>query len=199
MISHKIVGKLRNIAVEVAAWDGSRAEVDLSCICMFTREIGTSSVKGGLAHVDLALGGNLLGLRKDGVFRARVGEALLIDEPPSSIAASALLLIGLGNPVDWTAETLEAAVHLAANTAFALKSRSAAFAPGMLDSGLLPDQTRGAPTHMVKGLIAAVDAQARLRELGLTRQTALERWVFDVGAPRFEDAAMQFGSLLTRK
>lgn len=196
MTLRKIVGTVRGVTIEVAAWDGAGADVDLSCVCMFAREIGGGPPKGGLAHVNAALDGHLVELRDDGCFRALAGKTLLIDRPPRPIAAKSLLILGLGEPVSWTSQSLVPAVHLAASTALNLDMGSVAFAPSMLDSGLLPDQTRCAPASMVEGLIAALHTNNRLQELGLTRRPALQHWIFDVGAERFEDAAGQFRAML---
>ncbi len=166
---------------------------------MFAHEIGNEPPKGGLAHLNDALGGRLLDLRKEGYFRARAGESLLIALPPATVSATALLVVGLGDPEGWTAAGLSAAVQTAAVTASALGARSVAIAPSMLDSGLPPEQTQGAPAHMIEGLVAALDASARLQEIGLAPRPALERWFFDVGAARFEQAVEQFRAELERQ
>lgn len=109
-----------------------------------------------------------------------------------------MLIIGLGDPEGWTAAGLSTAVQAAASAAFALGARSVAIAPSMLDSGLPPEQTQGAQAHMIDGLVAALDASARLQEIRLARPPALERWVFDVGAARFEQAIEQFRAELQK-
>lgn len=188
MNRHQILGVRHNVSIELAVWDGAGAEVDMSCASMFAHEAAESRPAGGLAHLDAALAGHLLELRESGAFRARVGEALLIDQPPATVAARALLVIGLGTPEGWTTAGLSAAVYQAVTTAFAQGARSAALAPGMLDSGLGPPQTEGAQAHMVAGLVAALDARARLQAMGLARAPALTRWVFDAGAEHFDHA-----------
>lgn len=196
MTDRRIVGTLHGVAIEVAAWDGSAAEVDLSCACMFTEETDGGPPVGGLAHLDRALGGALVQLRTDGLFAAEAGETLFIDRPPSAVAARALLILGMGTPRGWTAQELAPAVQRSVATALALHVGSAAIAPSMLDSGLGPAQTAGAPAAMMAGLAAALDAHARLRAIGFARDAALERWVFDVGAARFAGAAAAFGAAL---
>jgi len=197
MTERKIVGTLHGVAIEVAAWDGSAAEVDLSCACMFTEELGGGPPVGGLAHLDAALGGALVRLRADGIFAAEIGETLFLDQPPPpSVAARALLILGMGTPVGWHARGLTAAVQRAVTIALGLRAGSTALAPSMLDSGLRPDQTDGAPAAMVAGLAAALDAHARLRAIGFAGDPALRRWTFDVGAARFSGAVAAFGAAL---
>nr|WP_315381293.1 M17 family peptidase N-terminal domain-containing protein [uncultured Sphingomonas sp.] len=196
MIERQIVGTLHGVAIEVAAWDGSAAQVDLSCACMFTKELGRDVPVGGLAHLDQALGGALVQLRAAGLFSAEAGATLLLDQPPPAVAARALLILGQGSPTEWTARALAPAVQCAVSTALALRVRSGALAPSMLDSGLDARQTGGAPAAMVTGLAAALALHARLRSLGLAGDAALERWVFDVGAERFSGAVAAFGAAL---
>ncbi|MGN8000473.1 hypothetical protein [Sphingomonas sp. 22176] len=196
MTQRQLVGTLHGVAIEVAAWDGSAAQVDLSCACMFEAELGGGPPTGGLAHLDHALGGTLLRLRLrgEGIFRANVGETLYIDQPPATVAARALLILGMGSPIGWSASALSSAVRLAVSTALALGAGSGALAPSMLDSGLEPDHTSGAPKAMVAGLAATLDAQARLQAIGLVQRTSLSSWSFDVGAPRFSHAVAAFSA-----
>lgn len=151
---------------------------------------------GGLAHLDQALSGQLLRLQDEGVFRADVGEALYLDQPPTTVAARALLILGMGTPTGWSAPALSPAVRLAVSTALALDVETGALAPSMLDSALDPAQTNGAPKAMVAGLAAALDAHARLQAIGLVRPISLARWSFDVGAARFAGAVAAFGAAL---
>jgi len=196
MVLRQVIGSWRDISFEVAAWDGVGADVDLSCGCMFAHEATGDGPTGGLLHLDTALSGALTGLRRDGYFRAGPMETLLVSRPPAGIAARALLLVGLGDPADWTVETTAQAAATAARTAMQQGVRSVAFAPSVLDSGLTTGVTGNMPEAMVKAVLAAIDAQHRIAGLGLTPEPALRHWVFDVGAPRFEGAVAHFGSAL---
>ncbi|WP_334184513.1 M17 family peptidase N-terminal domain-containing protein [Novosphingobium sp.] len=195
MIPPHPVGSAFGVSIEVAAWDAVGAEVDLSCAGMFTREVG-AELSGGLAHLDAALEGRLLELRRSGSFTGRLGECLLLDSPPAAIRARAVLLVGLGEPEGWSTASLREALRAAGAFALALGVRSAAFAPGMLDSGLAPDQTLGAPTEMTGGLAAALKARDVLVKMGLAEAPRLERWVFDVGEARLTSATEQFRKAL---
>jgi hypothetical protein len=195
MIPPHPVGSAFGASIEVAAWDAVGAEVDLSCAGMFTREAG-AGLSGGLAHLDAALEGRLLELRRSGSLTGRLGECLLLDSPPAAIRARAVLLVGLGEPEGWSTANLREALRAAGAFALALGVRSAAFAPGMLDSGLAPDQTFGSPTEMTDGLAAALKARDVLVKMGLAEAPRLERWVFDVGEARLTSATEQFRKAL---
>lgn len=185
------VGTVVGVAIEVAAWDAVGADVELSCAGMFASEAG-ASLQGGLAHLDAALTGKLVGLRREGHFTGRLGECLLVSIPSSAVRAPALLVVGLGEPEGWSSASLREAVRAAAGFALALGVRSAAFAPGMLDSGIAPESAAGAPGHMVDGLAKALESRHRLVALGLAGEPALLRWVFDVGAARLASATGEF-------
>lgn len=191
------VGTHHGVAIEVAAWDGVAATVDLSCACMFTREAHGATLGGGMAHLDRALGGTLQRLRHEGLFAARRGESLFIGAPPAGIAAGAVLVVGLGAPEDWSPDVMDSAVRQILNAVSLRPVRSVALAASMLDGGLTPAQTAGAANAMVRGLTQGLDAAARLRDLGLAAPLSLERWVFDVGIDRFDAAAQQFRTALT--
>lgn len=191
------VGSWRDVAIELAGWDGVAASVDLSCACMFTHEAHGVALTGGLAHLDEVLGGTLQVLRHDALFAGQRGETLLITHPPAGIAGKQLLVIGLGDPEDWSPAVMAVAVRQALDTAAALSLQSVAFAASMLDGGLSPDDTAGAAGAMLRGLTRGIDAAARLQALGLTRPLSVTRWIFDVGIGRFDAAARQFHAELT--
>ncbi|MBN3822648.1 peptidase M17 [Burkholderia sp. Ac-20384] len=196
MVLRQIIGSWRDVSFEVAAWDGVGAEVDLSCGCMFAREAADGGPTGGLRHLDLVLSGALTGLRREGHFLAAPMETLLISRPPAGIEAGRVLLVGLGDPASWTIDVTAAAAATAARTAMQQGLQSAAFAPSILDGGLTSAATDGMPHAMVTAVLATIDTQYRIAELGLAARPSLRHWVFDVGASRFDGAVEQFGNAL---
>jgi hypothetical protein len=196
MVQHVVIGSWRGVAIEVAAWDGVAAEVDLSCACMFSHEVRDRGPKGGLAHLDAALGHAVTDLRRDGYFHADEMETLLVGRPPAGIAAGRVLIVGLGAPSPWTPPVMGRAVAAAYRSAVQQQVGSVAFAPSMLDGGLDPSVTGNVASAMLKGLAGAIDVQARLAELGLAAPPTISRWVFDVGEARFAAAADRFKATL---
>lgn len=182
----------RGVSIEVAAWDGAGADVDLSCACMFSHELAVAGPAGGLLHLDQALGGALTSLRRSGHFRADVMETLLLDRPPATIHARSVLMIGLGDPQAWTPALTARAAATALRHAVQGRVSSAAFAPSVLDAGIVPDRAADIPAAMMRAVAAALDAQAALVERGLAAPLSLRNWIFDVGAPRFDGAASRF-------
>jgi hypothetical protein len=183
------IGVWRGVRIDVAPRDAVSVEVMVASAGVFTHEIGRSSPGGGLSNLDAALGGAITRLRADGIFRADLGDVLTLSAPARPIHARTVLAIGLGDPAAWTRATMRRAVATAAREAIRIEGVSAAFAPSLLDSGLDPDGLAGTPDAMLAGLFDALpDGSAR----------TLSRWVFCVGAERFETVVEVFRASFDR-
>lgn len=191
----QVLGSRQGVSLDIAAWDGAAADVDLSVACMFTREL-EGGLRGGLLHLDRALSGKLVRLRDEGVFLGEAGETLLISLPPETVAARAVMVVGVGEPSRWTPAVTAQAVKVAIGTAVQLGVTSAAFAPSLLDSGWGPEATAGVASAMMKAAIGTIDAHMSIAAHGLAPPPSLRRWVFDVGAAGLASAAAQFRAAL---
>jgi len=191
------LGVWQGVALDVVTVDGAAADVDLSFACMFRRELG-GAPRGGLLHLDDALSGALIRLRDEGVFLGEPMETLLVRSPPSGVAARAVMVIGMGEPMEWTATVTGRAVATAIRAAMQLGVASAAFAPSLLDTGLEPKATEGVAAVMMQAVTRAIDVQARIAASGLTPAPSLRRWVFDVGPKGFAGATEQFQAALNQ-
>jgi len=191
MHKQQTIGKWRGVSIEAAAWDGVMADVDLSFACMFTHE-ASAGIAGGLRHLDEAMAGKLTRLRQEGAFRGDLLETLLVDQPPATIVAKAVMVIGLGEPTAWTATVTARAAAAAVRTATQRRAVSAAFAPSLLDAGLTSRSTEDVARSMMMAVMDAMGAQARVSSLGLAPEPSLQRWVFDVGEAHFDEATRQF-------
>jgi len=197
MTLRRQIGIWRNIYIELATWNGAEASVDLSCACMFEREIGDGVLAGGMQHLDAALGGALTGLRRSEAFRGDHLETLLLDHLPSTVSPRALLVIGLGNPDTWTPRVSAMAASAAVRTAMQLRATSGAFAPSLLDAGFDGAAVSGAAQAMMQAVLDAIGAYAKVVESGLASAHRLRRWVFGVGTPHYERTAEQFHRVLS--
>jgi len=183
------IGTWRGVRIDVAPRDAVSVEVMVASAGVFAHEIGRTRPGGGLGNLDTALGGAITRLRADGIFRAETGDVLTLSAPARPIHATTVLAIGLGDPAAWTPATMRQAVSTAARETIRIEAVSAAFAPSLLDSGLDPDSLAGTPDAMLAGLFDALsDAPARM----------LSRWVFCVGAGRFETMAEVFRASFDR-
>ncbi len=196
MVETRVIGTRHNVSIEIAAWDGAMADVDLSCACMFNHEQDRGGPQGGLGHLDALLGGRLVQLRRDGLFRGERGETALIDRPPGAFAARAVLIIGMGDPEQWLPTFMPQAIGEAVSAAHLCGAASAAFAPSLLDSGINSSRTSGVAAQMIVELVRALDRDARLNAFGLRAAGQLMRFVFDVGASHFDPTVDQFRAAL---
>ena len=183
-------GDYRGVALDVAVWDAVGADVDLSCACMFTHEIGPG-LTGGLAHLDAALSGALLGLRGEGMFHGDLLETLML-APGSRIQGRALLIVGLGDPDAWKAPMMSRVTHHIVAAANSHGAATAGIAPSLLDSGISAALARGGSEAMLDGMITGIDAAYHLAEIGLAPSPSLTAWTFGAGPTHAEEAADYF-------
>jgi len=195
MPEQQSLGYWQGVSLDIATLDGVTADVDLSFACMFAREL-ESGLRGGLLHLNNALSGMLTQMRDDGVYLGQPMETLLISRPPPTIAARTVMVIGMGEPAEWTAAVTAKAVETAIRAATQLGATSAAFAPSLLDSGLLPHATAGVASTMMNAVTRAIDVQVSIAAYGLAPTSSLRRWVFDVGEAGFAAASEQFRTAL---
>lgn len=191
MRKQQTIGTWRGVSIEAVAWDSVMADVDLSFACMFTHEMN-AGLTGGLRHLDEAMAGKLTRLRREGFFRGDLLETLLVDQPPATIAARAVMVIGMGEPLVWTTAVSARTAAAAVRTAIQRCAASAAFAPSLLDAGLTSKSTECAACGMMIAVMDAIDAHVHVSSLELAPELPLRRWVFDVGEAHFDEVARQF-------
>jgi len=184
------IGHYQNLNIELVTWDCTSAEVELSCACIFEHEMNNRSFSGGLAHLDDALNGKLYEIRKNNWFSAKLNDSLLINQTPSTIQASKVLLIGMGAPEDFTLEKIETAIKTVVRTAHQLELKSVAFAPSILDTGLNPPS--GLNELMLRSLKEELDRYHQLYLQNLVKKSEIERWVFDSGFQNYDLKAQQY-------
>jgi len=184
------IGRYQNLNIELVTWDCATAEVELSCACIFEHEMNNRSFSGGLAHLDDALNGRLYEIRKNNWFSAKLNDSLLINQTPSTIQASKVLLIGMGAPEDFTLEKIEIAIKTVVRTAHQLELKSVAFAPSILDTGLNPPS--GLNELMLRSLKEELDRYHQLYLQNLVKKSEIERWAFDSGFQNYDLKAQQY-------
>ena len=184
------IGTYKGVEIELVTWDAGMAEVDLSCACMFTEEVGMDEPIGGLKHLNDALDGRLFSLRKHKLFKGSKSELLLIDSLKDAIPSPNLLIIGMGSQSDWTSEESATAIEKAVHTAYQLQVESVAIAPGILDTGIKPKTDFS--KEMLVALVSSINKQHELFQLGLVQAPSLKKWVFDAGYQNFEEKGFNF-------
>jgi hypothetical protein len=177
----------------IGSWRGTRIDIVgdhianipamLSIAGMFAREADGMTIVGGLSHLDDALGGAVRRMRSDGIFEGRLGETMVLSAPPLPVRADAILMIGLGDPTEWSPEVMRSVVAVAARRAMQLAVSSVAFAPGLHDSGLRGRKVLGAEMAMLTGLCGEIEVAAGKPP---------EQWVFCAHPAHFEVTTRDF-------
>ncbi len=185
-----LIGQYKNLNINIVTWDGVTAEVDLSCGCLFDHEVGHVPVQGGLADLNQTLNGKLLQIREEKLFTAVRFETLLFDQAQPNIQSEKLLLIGMGNPEDWSTADTAKAVQIAFRTAQQLGAKSVAFAPSILDTGLKVKVDLS--SVLVQALLEVYEAHLELEKLGLVSPCIVQTWYFDAGDHQFEEKANNY-------
>lgn len=186
------IGRYQNLDIELVTWDCTTAEVDLSCACIFEHEMNNRPFSGGLTHLDEALNGRLNEIRKNNWFSAKLNDVLLINQTPSTIQASKVLLIGMGAPEAFNVEKIGTAIKTAVKTAHQLELKSVAFAPSILDTGLNPPS--GLNELMLRSLKDELDRHNQLYLQNLVKKSEIEKWVFDSGFQNYDVKAEQYST-----
>lgn len=177
------IGTCHGTRIDIVARDAVDAEVSLAIAGMFTHELGSAPPTGGLRHLDQVLDGAINELRSQGIMTGAAGETLLLTTAHPRIRAATLLVVGLGAPEAWSPAVMRDAVARSVGEALRLGVSSAAFAPGLLDSGLAAADVTGTPTAMLAGLLDGI---------GNGSAVTLERWQFCAGLTHFEQTARVF-------
>lgn len=177
------IGTCADVRIDVAAQDAVTVECTLAIAGMFEREVEQERPGGGLDHLDRALGSAITRLRADGIFNGSLGAMLTLSTPGAPVRADSILITGLGDPDLWRPDIMRGVVASAVREARRIDSVSAAFAPGLLDSGLHPDRLSGVSDAMLAGVLDA---------LATGGGGALTRWIFCTGPTHFDDTAAAF-------
>jgi hypothetical protein len=191
------IGTFDGVEFDVVAWGPAHADVDFSVACMFEHELGTG-MTGGLLALDDALGGQLARLRAAGAFGAQAMETLLVTTPPPGVTASAVLVIGMGDPAALDGDVLRRACRVALREAVRFGAVSMAFAPSVLDAGHTDNAALAMQDVMLDGTLGALRAERMLAEAGLADAPALRHCTFDVGPPRLQAAGRAFAAAFAR-
>lgn len=163
------VGEKDGVQIEVVVDSPSNQTTPLQIICLFEYKEGDIFVSppalpkelNGLVHVNDALHGLILELRKSRQFQGKFLETLLITSPPDTIKADKLLMIGLGNRNDFKPEMMQMVGVTGMREALRLNVDKYAHASDLKDSGF-DSPTSDIAGFVVTGAIRAFRTQGNL-------------------------------------
>jgi hypothetical protein len=175
-----ILGKAYGIAIEAKVNAPSYQETPLQIACVFEYAEGDifksppalPADHNGMVNLDKALNGLITELRKTGKFKGYALETLLIIPSPGTIKAKRLLLIGLGNRNNFTAEMMTRVGAIGMREALKLGVTSYSHASDIKDAGI-NSPTELVASNVVRGALDAYKTQLFLKRKNAYRFTPL--------------------------
>lgn len=161
--------------------------VPLQMVCFFD-QTKNQVMEGGAADVDQHFNGALKKLRAADHFRGDLFETLLLTPQNKEIPADQILLIGLGDPADFSLERLEAVGKLIIHEALKLNMPMIAFAPSIKDAGISHFPAGEVSVAIATGMVKALQSAQALRESGLLPTLTLKEIIFLAGAKHVKDS-----------
>ncbi len=172
----------------------SSANAQLQVACVFEYTEGDifnapalPASLNGLVHLDDALKGELIRIRKSGQFQGHSLETILITPPVGSMAAKKLLLIGLGDRNKFTPDLMISVGEVAAREAMRLGVTNFAFASDLKDAGI-DSPTALVAGNVVRGIVHANRSENYLKEHKLSTSKKLEK-IYLLAGPAFFEIA----------
>ena len=190
----KVWGKIDGITIEGMVQGPSAATSPLQVACVFEYTDGDifnppalPAALNGMIHLDEALHGQITALRKAGKFTGHSLETILITPPKGALKAPRLLLIGLGNRNNFSAELMTAVGSVAMREAMKLGVTGFSFASDIKDAGI-DSPTALVAANVTKGAIEAFRTQLYLEQKKLSPPVKVSRVILLAGPAFFETA-----------
>lgn len=158
---------------------------DLLIVGMLEKDIADTH-RGGADALDHALHGTLSRLREGGIFTGGFGETLMLTRPPAPIRAATLMVIGMGASLVAQPAAVGNLTGLAMRAALRIGAASVGCLLGWSERDLPAEQVEPSAGAMMRGALAAIDAQ------GGVDPAAAMHWTFDI---RNGDAARTAAAL----
>ncbi|HUN81239.1 MAG TPA: M17 family peptidase N-terminal domain-containing protein [Phycisphaerae bacterium] len=188
--SFKAANDLKITVRMIAPYD---AETDLQIVCAFKHKEGGDRYIEAFQNFDDKLRGLLSSLRNRGEFAGDLGETILFNTWPASIAPYRVLVIGLGPEKDLSLDTLRTVGRVALREAVNLRAKDVAFAPVIRDQGNSSIDVGLGDRAIVEQIVLAYDTEKRLQSEGLKEQFAIHEWVIEAGPAFVQDAITKVG------
>lgn len=176
------IGRYFDVDLDILAGDLSTIEADLAIVGICSCNPIGAGLANAVDGLDRAMHGAITRLRTDGIFSGKWGETLFLSSPPAPIAASGVLLLGLGPTGRSIASHTRRAIRTAAGQAARLSSVHAAFAPARLETGSGRFNADASARAMLRGVLDVLAAHPG----------KLERWSFVAPQAEAEALARQF-------
>jgi len=152
----------------------SQTQTPLQIVCFFDFE-KNQHYQGGTDAVNQHFSGEIDSLRRKGIFKGDFLETLLIIPKRSQIPAQKLLLVGLGDPLALSFDSLEKVGYYTFLEAQKLKVDSFCFAPSLKDAGVSLPEGLAVSKALPMGMSRAVAATRMLAEQNLGDEVSVQK------------------------
>ena len=167
----RMVGQHRHVHFWAGPIDVTTSGYDL-LVAGLPENPALPSRQGATNPLDTALHGMLARLQERGIFSGALGEMLTLSTPPPPIQAAALMLMGMGTAPARTPAAMGQLTQQAMRAALCNGATSVGCLLACGDLSMADDQAEAMATAMMRGALAAVDAQNAASPMA---------WVFDIG------------------
>ncbi|MHA6720991.1 M17 family peptidase N-terminal domain-containing protein [Sphingomonas sp. RS6] len=167
------IGHWRGVHFRVAEIDVVAADVDLLVLGMLEPDMAHRA-RSGASEIDDALHGTLTRLRDGGIFAGRLGDMLVLTQPPAPIQARALMLMGMGAALSGNPSIVGALTEQAMRLAWRLRARSVACLLGWSELAVPDPLVEPMAAAMMRGALRAIDQGCAPGE------TLACDWTFDI-------------------
>jgi hypothetical protein len=200
----KIWGTVDGIAIEGLVQGPSAAVAPLQIACVFEYTEGDifnsppalPAQLNGMVHLDEALKGIITDIRKSGKFAGHAYETLLITPPPGTLKAQKLLLIGLGDRTQFSADLMTNIGAVALREAIKLGVTHFSFASDLKDAGI-DSPTALVAGNVTKGILQAYRTQAYLKSKKMASYKPLTKVTLLAGPAFFTTAGQGIKEVIT--
>ena len=191
----KIWGQIDGISIEGMVQGPATEEAPLQVACAFEYTEGDiynsppalPAASNGMVHLDKALNGLITEIRRSGKFSGHALETILIIPPKGTIAASRLLLVGLGDRNAFYPDLMKKVGVISMREALRLGVSHVAVAADIKDAGIA-SPTAAVAGNIVRGALSAYQTQCYLKAKEMGDFTPLTKLTLLSGMGFFEDA-----------
>jgi hypothetical protein len=186
------IGGLR-VHAKVAGPSTEVVPLQVACVFEYTKDDlrappALPPAANGMVHLDEALAGLITELRQSGKFAGHALETLLITPPKGRIAATRLLLIGLGDRHAFSLALMTQVGAVGMREALRLGVTEYAHASDLKDAGL--DSPTGAVARaVVSGALAALSTERFMAGRGMAPQPTVHALTLLAGPPFFAETS----------
>ena len=170
-----------NLQINVVAEGPATRNTPLQIACFFAHQKEGDTYSGGTGDFVLKTRGLIKSLRDRDEFSGEELETLLITPPAQSVPAKKLLLIGLGDPADFTAERMRRVGKVALREALRLGVTRVSFSPNVTDGGVHTVPVKDYDRATIEGVLLAYDTEKRLQKEGVNPRQTLEEFTLEAG------------------